>query len=134
MSSRRGSPSDADPAVAAKMATAQAPWPEAITIDTSEGEPPGTGTATAPVQRALGAIRRTAPSTSGSLPIPTCCRTELRPREPHRPALLRGQVKAPPAGAVRLLGGSAAPACPLTGNDHYAEGSGQPPRVAWPLG
>ena len=57
MSSRTGSASDADPAVAAKMATAQAPWPEAITIDTSEGEPPGTGTATAPVQRALGAIR-----------------------------------------------------------------------------
>ena len=39
------------------MATAQAPWPEAITIDTSAGEPPGAGTASAPVQRALGAIR-----------------------------------------------------------------------------
>lgn len=58
MSSRNGSVSDADPMVAEKMAAAQAPWPEAITIDTSGTQPPGPATASAdPVQRALEAIR-----------------------------------------------------------------------------
>ena len=41
MSSRTGSASDADPMVAAKMTAAQIPWPDAITIDTSSGTPPG---------------------------------------------------------------------------------------------
>ena len=58
MNSRIGSASDADPVVAGKMAAAQASWPDAITIDTSSGEPPGTATGSAdPVQRALNAIR-----------------------------------------------------------------------------
>ena len=38
------------------MATEQAPWPHAITIDTSGREPPGRA-ATAAVRRALEAIR-----------------------------------------------------------------------------
>ena len=50
--------SDADPTVAEKMAAVQAPWPEAITIDTSITMPPGPATASAePVRRALRAIR-----------------------------------------------------------------------------
>jgi len=58
MSHRTGSASDAGPVVAEKMAAAQAPWPEAITIDTSGTGPPGPVTASAePVQRALEAIR-----------------------------------------------------------------------------
>lgn len=58
MSSRTASASDADPMVAEKMAAAQAPWPEAITIDTSSTKPPGPATASAdPVQQALEAIR-----------------------------------------------------------------------------
>ena len=37
MRSRTGSASDADPMVAGKMAAAQTPWPDAVTIDTSSG-------------------------------------------------------------------------------------------------
>ena len=58
MSSRTGSASDAGPVVAEKMAAAQAPWPEAITIDMSGAKPPGPVTASAePVRQALEAIR-----------------------------------------------------------------------------
>jgi aminoglycoside phosphotransferase family enzyme/adenylate kinase family enzyme len=57
MSSRTGSVSDASPAVAERMAQEQAPWPQAITIDTSGPEPPGSATSAEPVRRALEAIR-----------------------------------------------------------------------------
>ena len=58
MRSRTGSASDADPVVAGKMAAAQTPWPDAVTIDTSSGNPPGPVTGSAdPVRRALNAIR-----------------------------------------------------------------------------
>ena len=58
ISSRKDGASDADPMVAEKMAAVQAPWPEAITIDTSITMPPGPATASAePVRRALHAIR-----------------------------------------------------------------------------
>ena len=57
MGNRTGSASDADPQAAVEMAAAQAPWPEAITIDTSGAKPPGPATAFAePVRRALEAI------------------------------------------------------------------------------
>jgi hypothetical protein len=40
------------------MAAAQTPWPDAVTIDTSSGKPPGPVTGSAdPVRRALNAIR-----------------------------------------------------------------------------
>jgi uncharacterized protein len=58
MHDRTPGASDADPAIAARMAAAQDPWPEAITIDTS-----GTGSSGSlseparPVQRALETIR-----------------------------------------------------------------------------
>jgi uncharacterized protein len=57
MHDRTGDASDADPAIAARMAAARDPWPEAITIDTS-----GTGSSGSlseparPVRRALEAI------------------------------------------------------------------------------
>ena len=58
MRSRTGSASDADPVVAGKMAAAQTPWPDAVTIDTSSGKPAGPVTGSAdPVRRALNAIR-----------------------------------------------------------------------------
>ena len=58
ISNRKESASDADPMVAEKMAAAQAPWPEAITIDTSITMPPGPATVSAElVRRALHAIR-----------------------------------------------------------------------------
>ena len=58
INSRKDGASDADPTVAEKMAAVQAPWPEAITIDTSITMPPGLATASAePVRRALHAIR-----------------------------------------------------------------------------
>jgi uncharacterized protein len=57
MSSRTGSVSDASPAAAEKMAQEQAPWPQAITIDTSGPEPSGAATSSEPVRRALEAIR-----------------------------------------------------------------------------
>ncbi len=57
MSSRTGSASDAALLVAEEMAAAQAPWPEAITIDTSGTKPPGPVTVSAePVRQALEAI------------------------------------------------------------------------------
>ncbi len=66
MRSRTGSASDADPMVAAKMAAAQAPWPTAVTIDTSSGNPPGPATGSAdPVRRALNAIRPHQPAHLG---------------------------------------------------------------------
>jgi uncharacterized protein len=40
MSSRTDSVSDADPGVATRMAAAQAPWPDAITLDASGSEAP----------------------------------------------------------------------------------------------
>jgi uncharacterized protein len=57
MSSRTGGVSDAGPEVAERMAQEQAPWPQAITIDTSGPEPLGAATSSGPVQRALEAIR-----------------------------------------------------------------------------
>ncbi len=58
INSRKDGASDADPTVAEKMAAVLAPWPEAITIDTSITMPPGPATASAePVRRALHAIR-----------------------------------------------------------------------------
>jgi len=66
MSRRRDDVSDACPAVAARMARVQAPWPAAIVIDTSEADAadaagPGSageaGTAGEAVRRALAAIR-----------------------------------------------------------------------------
>jgi len=58
ISNRKDGASDADPTVAEKMAAVQAPWPEAVTIDTSITMPPGSATASAePVRRALHAIR-----------------------------------------------------------------------------
>ena len=57
MSSRTGSVSDASPAVAERMAQEQAPWPHAITIDTSGPEPPGAATSAEAVRRALETIR-----------------------------------------------------------------------------
>lgn len=56
--SRTNSASDADPHIAARLATDQAPWPAAISLDTSEndlGEPGGQPTAL--VGQALRAIR-----------------------------------------------------------------------------
>ena len=53
--------------------------------------------------RSSGRLKRSAPAvprTPFGRSCPTCSRIELNPREPHRPALLRGQAKAPPAGAV----------------------------------
>ena len=65
---RKGGVSDADAAVAREMATAQGPWPEALTIDTgggvgAGGVPPGPGEppGAVVVQRALEAIRPHAP-------------------------------------------------------------------------
>jgi uncharacterized protein len=52
---RSGDASDADPAIAAQMAAASDPWPEAITIDTSGG--PGSGEPVKALQQALDAIR-----------------------------------------------------------------------------
>ncbi len=76
MRSRTGSASDADPMVAAKMAAAQAPWPTAVTIDTSSGNPPGPATGSAdPVRRALNAIRPHQPA---------------HPGRPSRPYMLPG--------------------------------------------
>ena len=76
MSSRTGSASDADPIVAGKMAAAQTPWPDAVTIDTSNGKPPGPATGSAdPVRRALNAIRPHQP---------------VHPGRPSRPYMLPG--------------------------------------------
>ncbi len=72
MAHRQGSASDADPAIAARLAAQQAPWPAAITIDTSAAagpagaptgpagapsEPAEPGGAPGPVRQALAAIR-----------------------------------------------------------------------------
>ena len=74
MSSRTGSASDAGPVVAEKMAAAQAPWPQAITIDMRGAKPPGPVTASAePVRQALEAIRPHQPE---------------HPRRPSRPYML----------------------------------------------
>jgi uncharacterized protein len=65
LTARTGGISDADAAVARQMAATQAPWPEAVTIDTSG---PAVGCAQLPdtadpvaVQRALTAIRPASP-------------------------------------------------------------------------
>jgi uncharacterized protein len=66
MSSGTGSASDAGPVVAEKMAAAQAPWPQAITIDMRGAMPPGPVTASAePVRQALEAIRPHQPEHPG---------------------------------------------------------------------
>lgn len=58
MSSRTGSASDAGPEVAERMTEEQAPWPEAITIDTDADMLSGSAVASAdPVQRAFEALR-----------------------------------------------------------------------------
>jgi aminoglycoside phosphotransferase family enzyme/predicted kinase len=59
MSRRRDDPSDAYPAVAAQMAAAQAPWPDAIVLDTGNGTAAddGPGPLAGPLRRALEAIR-----------------------------------------------------------------------------
>ena len=76
MRSRTASASDADPLVAAKMAAAQTPWPDAVTIDTSNGNPPGPVTGSAdPARRALNAIRPHQP---------------VHPGRPSRPYMLPG--------------------------------------------
>ena len=63
MSTRTGGASDACPMVAEKMAAAQAPWPEAVSIDTSATEPPSPAAAPAdPLQRALETIRPRVPA------------------------------------------------------------------------
>jgi uncharacterized protein len=65
MSTRTGGASDACPMVAEKMAAAQAPWPEAVSIDTSATEPPSPAAAPAdPLQRALETIRPRVPAHS----------------------------------------------------------------------
>ncbi len=63
MSTRTGGASDACPMVAEKMAAAHAPWPEAVSIDTSAIEPPSPAAAPAdPLQRALETIRPRVPA------------------------------------------------------------------------
>ena len=68
LAARTGGVSDADVAVARHMAAAQAPWPEAVTVDTSSTPPEeveqGTTWPAAPVavQRALRAIRPPGPA------------------------------------------------------------------------
>jgi uncharacterized protein len=58
MHDRPGDASDAGPAIAARMAAAQDPWPEGITIDTSGTGSSGSLSESAePVRRALEAIR-----------------------------------------------------------------------------
>jgi aminoglycoside phosphotransferase family enzyme/predicted kinase len=58
MNTRKGDASDADPAIAAQLATTQDPWPDAITIDTGGTGISGSPSESAePVQRALEAIR-----------------------------------------------------------------------------
>ena len=57
MSSRTGGVSDAGPEVAERMAQEQAPWPQAVTIDTSGPELLAAATSSWPVRRALEAIR-----------------------------------------------------------------------------
>ena len=57
MNSRTGGVSDSGPEVAERMAQEQAPWPQAITIDTSGPEPLAAATSSGPVRRALEAIR-----------------------------------------------------------------------------
>ena len=90
MRNRTGSASDADPLVARKMAAAQTPWPNAVTIDTSSGNPPGPVTSSAdPVRRALNAIRPHEPAYPWRPSALTCSQAELRPRqEPHRSPLI----------------------------------------------
>ena len=68
LAARTGDVSDADVAVARHMAAAQAPWPEAVTVDTA-GTPPESVAQGMPwpadpvaVQRALGAIRPPRPA------------------------------------------------------------------------
>jgi aminoglycoside phosphotransferase family enzyme/predicted kinase len=56
MARRQGSASDADPAIAAQLAAHQAPWPAAITIDTSAAAGQA-GAPSGPVRQALAAIR-----------------------------------------------------------------------------
>jgi aminoglycoside phosphotransferase family enzyme/predicted kinase len=68
LAARVGGASDADVAVARHMAAAQAPWPEAVTVDTSGTRPEGMAHGTAgvagpaAVQRALRAIQPAGPS------------------------------------------------------------------------
>ena len=61
LAARTGGVSDADAAVARQMAATQAPWPEAVTIDTGGPAPgdtqPGAPVGTAALQQALKAIR-----------------------------------------------------------------------------
>ena len=55
MRTRKGDASDADPAIAAQMAAAFAPWPEATAVDTSAGS--GSSGPAAALQQALEAVR-----------------------------------------------------------------------------
>jgi uncharacterized protein len=55
MRTRTGDASDANSAIAAQMAAAFAPWPEAITLDTGGG--PGSGEPVKALQQALDAVR-----------------------------------------------------------------------------
>lgn len=58
MKNRRGDASGANPAIAAQMAAAPDPWPDAIMLDTSGTGSSGSLSQSAkPVRRALGAIR-----------------------------------------------------------------------------
>ena len=79
MSSRTGSVSDASPAVAERMAQEQAPWPQAITIDTSGPEPPEAATSSEPSGGHSRRSARTSPGICGGRPAPTCSRTDRQP-------------------------------------------------------
>jgi uncharacterized protein len=57
MASRTAGPSDATPAIAARLAAEQEPWPDADVIDTSREPTPAEGLLSYPVQLALEAIR-----------------------------------------------------------------------------
>ena len=59
MGGRKGDASDASPAVAARLAVTQAPWPEAIIIDTSGRSAPGEPAKA--LRRALDAVRPQGP-------------------------------------------------------------------------